>query len=49
MGTHGEIVDEIIRIEPLEHVDIDDSGDEEELIPEAIDSGCSSSNSSDSE
>ena len=37
MGTHDElVVDEIIRRETLEHIDIDDSDDDEEMIPEAI-------------
>ena len=58
MNTLDKIVDEIIRRETLEHIDIEDSDGEEEVIAEITSSGTStsgskssniSSNSSDSE
>ena len=48
MNTHDEIVGEIIRRETLEHVDIEDSDTEEELVGGGMSSGTSSNNGSSS-
>ena len=48
MNTHDEIVDEIIRRETLEHVDIEDSDAEEKLIAGGMSCATSTSSSSSS-